>query len=163
MDLPTINETPPPVMLWTNGKLEQVPRTRSVYDEFGEVERFLRLTVATKDLAEVLLYGTAAAGKLLALKERVCAGLPDGGGNSVGAALSQGERGNAAAYRAHVFGRANVELWAGVVRAESLQEAESFALAKAALELRVGPAELCVRHLHELCPACGQEIREGVA
>lgn len=48
-----------------------------------------------------------------------------------------------------------------VIRADGLKDAEEQAVAKAALDKRENPAELEARHVHELCPACGQIVRGG--
>lgn len=55
-------------------------------------------------------------------------------------------------YRAHIHSTDQKRLCILTVKASCLREAEDYAVAKAALNLRWNPAQLIVRHLHQQTP-----------
>lgn len=113
----------------------------------GEV--LLRTAAGTLSLDESHDAIRSAAGKLLGLKERVCA-----------ARQSTSEK--VKRWRALVCHRKTGEvILHQLVEAVTLREAEKVAIAKAALSDRGNPAEMEVRELNELCPACGREKEGG--
>lgn len=82
-----------------------------------------------------------------------------GRSRSAPAATAPTERRAVKPFWAHVFDSdSGIEAWNGFVHAADLKQAEQFALAKASLATRDHPALLEVRHLHELCPTCGQAM-----
>lgn len=145
--LPTLPTLPPPAQV-QSAKCEVRSFTTSIYQDFTEIEKLIAAaarSLCTDDMMDAL---TSAAGKLLTLREIVCS------------KAEGGKQRADASYRATVFDRRTNEETTVLVTAEDMHEAERRALAKANLNLRGDPRQLTVRHLHELCAACGQ-TKEG--
>lgn len=142
----------PPDTTWTNGRLEQQPRARSICEQFGEIETLLRGVMESLGSMPLTMDTLGyAAGKVLALKERVCA------------STQRTEHAALKSWQVHVFDReTGAELQVISLRAPSMDAAEEMAVSKAALHLRGNPAQLEARRVHEVCGQCGNIQREDM-